>query len=127
MKGAIDDRTEDEKDREYQSKLKADLEDLGTHVIAASPKKIQTMRHQASQLASTKNMDLEEIESLRKENEERLKVLEEMYISKKTNSSVGGWIRDKMGFKSSNSINQKAQDFGGTPKKSERKVRIHED
>ena len=44
-------------------------------------------------------MDLSEIERLRLENEARLKELEEMYMSKKVNSSVGGWIREKMGFK----------------------------
>lgn len=42
-------------------------------------------------------MSLDEIEKMRKENEDRLKELEEMYISKKTNSAVGGWIREKMG------------------------------
>ena len=48
-KGTIDDKSEEEKQREYEAKLKAELEDYGgAHVIAASPKKIQTMRHQAS-------------------------------------------------------------------------------
>ena len=46
-------------------------------------------------------MSYAEIEAMRLENEQRLKELEEMYISKKTNSSVGGWIREKMGLKNS--------------------------
>lgn len=53
--------------------MKAELEDVGTFVIAASPKKLQVMRHQASQLASNKNFDLDDLERMRMENEERLK------------------------------------------------------
>ena len=70
-------------------------------------------------------MDLSEIERLRRENEARLKELEEMYISKKTNSSVGGWIREKMGFKNQ-SFSPKNQDISaGAPReKSGKKVRI---
>ena len=78
--------------------MKAQLEDTGAYVIAASPKKLQVMRHQASQLASTKNLDLDDLERMRLENEERLKQLEEMYLSKKQNSSVGRMMRERMGF-----------------------------
>jgi len=88
-KGTIDDRTEQEKEKEYETVLKHDLEQAGTHVIAASPRKIQVMRHQASQLASNANLDLDELERMRKEGESRLKQLEEMYNTKKTNSGVG--------------------------------------
>lgn len=52
-------------------------------------------------MASTGNLNLDELERMRKENEERMKYLEEMYLTKKTNSSIGGIIRDKMGYKSS--------------------------
>ena len=45
-----------------------------------------------------------------------------MYISKKTNASVGGWIRDKMGFSSSNAA--LSPQLGASGKKSDRKVRI---
>ena len=83
------------------------------------------MRHQASQLESTKHQSLEEIERLRLENGARLKELEEMYIAKKTNSSVGGWIREKMGFK--NTMSPKASDAHLHDKlKSDKKVRIVE-
>ena len=44
-------------------------------------------------------MTLEELEFMRKENEERLKMLEEVYNRKKENSGVGRVIREKMGFK----------------------------
>jgi hypothetical protein len=36
---------EAEKQRDLEAKLKKDLEDAGTFVIAASPKKLQVMRH----------------------------------------------------------------------------------
>jgi hypothetical protein len=35
---------------------------------------------------------------MRSENEERLKQLEEMYLAKRTNTSVGRIIREKMGY-----------------------------
>lgn len=44
------------------------------------------MRHQASQLASAKNLDLDELEEMRRENEFRMRELEEMYMRKKENS-----------------------------------------
>ncbi len=70
------------------------------YVIAASPKKIQTMRHQASQLGSHANLSLEELEEMRMENESRLRQLEEVYHRKKENSGVGRVIRDRMGLTS---------------------------
>lgn len=81
-----------------QQKLKFELESAGTFVIAASPKKLQVMRHQASQLGSIKNLDLDEIEYMRSENEIRLKELEEMYMRKRETGQVGKIIRDKMGY-----------------------------
>lgn len=61
------------------------------------------MRHQASQLASIKNLDIDELEEMRKEHEKRLRELEKVYMSKKENSSVGRIIRERMGFKSNES------------------------
>jgi len=55
-------QTEQEKLRELEAKLKSDLERDGAFVIAASPRKLQVMRHQASQLTSIKNLDYDEIE-----------------------------------------------------------------
>jgi len=43
-------------------------------------------------------MSLDELEEMRKENEERLKQLEEVYYKKKVNANVGKAIREKMGF-----------------------------
>jgi hypothetical protein len=37
--------TEEEKQRNIKTKLTNDLEDTGAFVIAASPKKLQVMRH----------------------------------------------------------------------------------
>jgi len=37
--------TEEEKQRNIKTKLTKDLEDTGAFVIAASPKKLQVMRH----------------------------------------------------------------------------------
>ena len=70
-------------------KMKGDLEMVGAHVIAASPRKIQAMRHQASQLESHANLNLEELERMRKENDATLKRLEEQYMRKKENSGIG--------------------------------------
>jgi len=64
------------------------------------------MRHQASQLGSIKNLDINELEDMRKENERRLKELEEVYMSKKENSQVGRIIRDRMGLKSTVTTNE---------------------
>jgi hypothetical protein len=42
---------------------------------------------------------LEELEEQRRQNEERLRELEEIWMRKKQNSGVGRQIREKMGFK----------------------------
>lgn len=78
--------------------MKQELEQAGTYVIDASPKKFQVMRHQASQLASAKNLDLDELERMRSENEARLKELEEIYNRKRENTQVGKIMREKMGY-----------------------------
>lgn len=98
---SIVEETHDEREREMASKMKYDLEGAGAHVIYASPKKMLVMRHQASQLASTKNLDLDELERMREENAKRVRELEEMYMNKKQNSTVGKIIREKMGYPSS--------------------------
>jgi len=48
-----------------EARLKYELEQTGAYVIDASPKKFQVMRHQASQLASVKNLELDELEQMR--------------------------------------------------------------
>lgn len=93
--------------------MKFDLETAGTYVIDASPKKFQVMRHQASQLASVKNLELGELEQMRYENERRLKELEEIYMRKKENSSVGRIMRERMGYseKRSSQNSPRREDF----------------
>lgn len=59
------------------------------------------MRHQASQLASAKNLDLDELERMRAENDKRLRELEEMYMRKKENTQVGRIMRERMGYTAS--------------------------
>lgn len=55
------------------------------------------MRHQASQLASLKNIDLGELEKMRTENEERMKQLETMYFNKRETGQVGMKILERLG------------------------------
>ena len=98
---SIVEETPDEREREQATKMKYELEAAGAHVIDANPKKILTMRHQASQLASTKNLDLDELEIMREENEVRLRQLEELYMNKRQNATAGRMIREKMGYTSS--------------------------
>jgi hypothetical protein len=50
-------------------------------------------------------MSLDELERMRKENEERLKMLEETYLRKKENSGVGKSMRERMGFTNNDSMN----------------------
>lgn len=69
LKGSVDEATEKERELELKKKLKESLEGAGAYVIDAAPTKIQVMRHQASQLASNKNLNLEELEQMRMENE----------------------------------------------------------
>jgi hypothetical protein len=95
------------------------LELAGTYVIDASPKKFQVMRHQASQLASVKNLDIEELEMMRTENDKRLKELEEVYMRKRENSQVGRIMREKMGFPSSGVGSRGESAIGGTPRRKE--------
>jgi hypothetical protein len=42
---SIIEETAEEKERDLQYKLRSELEAAGTHVIAASPRKLQVMRH----------------------------------------------------------------------------------
>lgn len=66
------------------------------------------MRHQASQLASLKNIDINEIERLRQENEERLKYLETQYFNKREPEKVGNMILERLG--KPNNANQPQHD-----------------
>ncbi len=43
--GVIDDTTEEERERELAEQMQRDLTGLGTHVIHASPRRFQVMRH----------------------------------------------------------------------------------
>ena len=89
-------KNKEEIDLEERAKLRNELEGAGTFVIAASPQKMQVMRHQASQLASLKNIDIHEIERLRKDNEERMKYLETQYFNKREPEKVGNAILKRL-------------------------------
>ena len=94
---SYNEKSKEEIDLEDRAKLRGELEGAGTFVIAASPQKLQVMRHQASQLASLKNIDIKEIERLRQENEERLKYLETQYFNKREPEKVGNMILERLG------------------------------
>jgi len=53
------------------------------------------MRHRVGQLDSVKNIPLEELESLRIETAERLKILEDQYWGKRDKQDTSHRIRDK--------------------------------
>jgi len=71
------------------------------------------MRHQASQLASLKNIDINEIERLRQENEERLKYLETQYFNKREPEKVGNAILERLGKSNAHmsSLEDQPEDF----------------
>jgi hypothetical protein len=74
---------------------------------------MQVMRHQASQLASLKNIDINEIERLRQENEERLKYLETQYFNKREPEKVGNAILERLGKSNAHlsSLEDQPEDF----------------
>jgi hypothetical protein len=56
---------------------------------------------------------LEDLEQMRKENEERLRELEQVYNRKKENSGIGKAIRQKMGYPTEDDIAPKSnRDYG---------------
>lgn len=67
----------------------------GNTVIHADQKRVQVVRHRVGQLDSVKALPYEELELLRTENAERLKVLEEMYWGGKENKEAGDRIRER--------------------------------
>ena len=103
-------KSKEEMDLDERVKLRGDLEGAGTFVIAASPQKMQVMRHQASQLASLKNIDIKEIERLRHENELRLKYLETQYFNKREPEKVGNTILERLGKSHTNANLQSFED-----------------
>lgn len=103
-------KSKEEMDLDERVKLRDDLEGAGTFVIAASPQKMQVMRHQASQLASLKNIDIKEIERLRHENELRLKYLETQYFNKREPEKVGNTILERLGKSHTNANLQSFED-----------------
>ena len=71
-------------------------------------------------MASNKNMDLDELEEMRRENERRLKELEEIYMRKRENTGVGRVIRERMGWK------EEETEVEEVEKKGKKSVRIVE-
>jgi hypothetical protein len=60
-----------------------------------------------------KNVDLDELEQMRKENEYRLKELQEAYYGKRENATVGKVMRERMGFKDSSNERRPDSPVGG--------------
>jgi len=77
-------------------KIKTALEqDEGARVLHAEPNRIQLQRHQTGQLGGLGEITLEEIQELRKQNQDRLISLEEQYLNYKSAKEVGSAIMDK--------------------------------
>lgn len=64
-------------------------------------------------MGSLKNVDLDELEQMRKENEQRLKELQEAYYGKRENATVGKVMRERMGFKDSSNERRPDSPQGG--------------
>lgn len=77
------DETEEDKKNARDQAIKQQMMDEGNDVICGNEARIQVVRHRVGQLDSVKAMPYDEIEEMRKETEERLKVLEEQYWGKK--------------------------------------------
>lgn len=86
---SILDETEDDRQRQKNKAIEDDMKSQGNTVIHADQKRVQVIRHRVGQLDSVKALPYEELELLRTQNAERLKVLEEMYWGGKENAEAG--------------------------------------
>ena len=60
-----------------------------------------------------KNIDIDELEMMRTENQQRLKELEEAYYGKRDNATVGKVVRERLGFKDSSNERRSNSPRGG--------------
>jgi hypothetical protein len=80
---SILDENEEDKERARNLAMRHDLQGVGNEVLRADEKVVQVMRHKVGQLDSVKAMPYDQIEAMRQETEDKLKVLEEQYWGKK--------------------------------------------
>lgn len=89
------DETEEDRQRARDQAVLDEMKQLGNNVIHAGEKRIQVVRHRVGQLDSVKALPYEELEALRLETAERLKVLEDQYWGKREAQGISSAIRDK--------------------------------
>lgn len=68
----------------------------GAHIIHADESRLQLFRHKPGQLDSLKDLNLEDLEQLREQQEQRLRELEYILFSGDDNSKIGKELRKKM-------------------------------
>lgn len=114
MKGGdkIINETEEDRKNIREDTLKADVTKKGAHIIHADEQRLQLMRHQAGQLESLKNLDLDALEEQRLANKRKIDELTEVYLRKIENKAAGKMIRRKLGFNK--------RSLSRTPEKDER-------
>jgi len=109
---APEEPTEEEKEIRLKERMKRELEEEYAKVLHADEKRIQAMRHQASQLGNTKRMDLHQLDEERKENEERIQELEAILYGddEKLRERL---MRKEMRRIKQESLSSKSEDEGG--------------
>lgn len=112
MKGgqAILDETEEDRERALTEAIHKDVQKEGAYIIHADQKRLQLFRHKPGQLDSLKDLDLDELESLRIQQAQKIKELEERYYQTKGADNLGQKMREKMGFASN------SKEDAGTPR-----------
>ena len=91
--------TDEDRHNAALASLQANVEGQGAHIIHAEHERLQLMRHQAGQLDSVKNLDLNALEDERKATQRKIAELTEVYLQQKEQTSAGAaqMMRRKMG------------------------------
>ena len=74
---SILEETEEDRARQRDQAVEADLVERGNTVIRGTERAVQLIRHRVGQLDSVKNVPYEELEAMRLETADRLALLEE--------------------------------------------------
>ena len=86
---------EEETDAVRGAAIAADLEAKGATVIYSHPERVQAMRHQTGQIGGLGALDLNEIQRMRAECENRIKQIEDVYYTEQEKKRLGAYFKDK--------------------------------
>lgn len=93
--------TDEDRHNDAIAALHANVQGQGAHIIHAEHRRLQMMRHQAGQLQSLKNLDLQALEEERLATKRKIDELTEIYIQQKEAAEgpgVAQAMRRKMGY-----------------------------